>query len=145
MSDLTHLKAALARVTVRGSLSKLICPKFRIAENPDGSVDLVPQISVPDATWAAGGTGFFQDLESRHPLTAFQVERCSRDVHFCAKQARAALLRALEHELDESLYLDDTLFNPPEHWGVQLSLGDNRTSMDPCLSGCHLSQVDRRR
>lgn len=101
--------------SIKGSVAKLLSPRYEIRDQDDGSALLLLWIDVPDAT----SENRFDGLPSMHPLTRYQVDRCRRDSRFMANTVRTAIIRAFEHELDESLFVDDQQLFAPKHWGPE--------------------------
>jgi hypothetical protein len=89
------------RVEIAGSMGALLSPTYELVERPDGHY-VTLRIDVPDAN---GGPPF-KGLPSEHPITQYQRDRISRDPFFLANLLRTFVLRALEHELDESITID---------------------------------------
>lgn len=100
-------------IEVRGSLGTLLSPKVKLVTNSDGTIDISLKINVPDAKGMMGNL----QLESRHPLTDYTLGRMQRSHQFAGKLVRNALKDMLDHEIDESLFVDDDYFQIPKHWG----------------------------
>ena len=113
MNDILILNDLLKTIKLNYPISKLLNPKLEFVVNPDGSIDLSIKIDTYERTQ---GTEFLA-LESRHPVTDHWQARFRNRSRNIAEFVRISLLRTLEHELNESIFLNDERIFEPDHWG----------------------------
>jgi hypothetical protein len=108
-----ELNLILSNIEVKYPLRKLLNPQMKFLTNPDGSIDL----SVKIDTWERDTGNEFLELESRHPVNEHWKARFRNKPKNMAQFVHVVLLRTLEHELNESIWIDEERVFEPNHWG----------------------------
>ncbi len=113
------LNGCLRRVLVRAPLERLVGPRMEFVALPLGGV----RFSVRIDTFERESGQVMAGLESSYELPAGSVsywsERWQRDPMKLASYVRSCLLQALQHELDESIWIDGKRVFEPKHWGPE--------------------------
>jgi hypothetical protein len=110
---ISELNNLLAQIEIKDPMRKLLNPKLEFVANPDGSIDLSVRID----TWERNAGTQMLGLESRHPVDDHWKARFRNKPKNIAGFVKIALLRTIEHELDESIWcLGERIFEPA-HWG----------------------------
>ncbi len=115
MSELNieDLNKCLEQIELKYPIRKLLNPKLEFIANPDGSIDL----SVKIDTWERTSGTEFLALESRHPINDHWKARFRNKPKNIAVFIQSALLKTMEHELNESIWCMGERIFEPEHWG----------------------------
>ena len=110
-----ELNKLLTQIEIKEPMRKLLNPKLEFVVNPDGSIDL----SVKIDTWERNTGIEFLALESRHPVNDHWKARFRNKAKNMASFVHVALLRTIEHELNESIWCDGERIFEPKHWGPE--------------------------
>lgn len=112
-TEIISLNEALSKVEIRNPLRKLFNPQLEFIVNPDNSIDL----SVKIDTWERNTGEPFLALESRHPINEHWESRFRNKPKNIAEFVRIALIKTIEHELNESIWCFGERIFEPDHWG----------------------------
>lgn len=113
MTDIIDLNNALKEIKIKCPMRKLLNPKFEFILNPNNTIDLSIRID----TWERDIGTEFLGLESRHPVNEHWIARFRNKPKNIVQFVKIALLRTIEHELDESIWIDNERIFEPKHWG----------------------------
>lgn len=113
MNEIDNLNDLLNKIEIKNPFRKLFNPTLKFITNPDNSIDL----SVKIDTWERDTGVKFLQLESRHPINDHWKTRFRNKPINLAEFVRIALNRTIEHELNESIWLDEKRIFEPDHWG----------------------------
>lgn len=110
---ISELNDLLVQIEIKEPMRKLLNPKLEFIANIDGSIDLSVRID----TWERDTGIFFAGLESRHPVNDHWKARFRNKPTNVANFVHIALLRTIEHELNESIWCLGKRVFEPNHWG----------------------------
>lgn len=113
MNEIDSLNDLLKQIEIKFPICKLLNPKLEFVLNPDNSIDL----SVKIDTWERNTGIQFLALEYRHPINDHWKARFRNKPRNIAEFVRIALLRTIEHELNESIWINNERIFEPDHWG----------------------------
>ncbi len=111
--EIINLNDLLKQIEIKNPMRKLFNPKLEFILNPDNSIDLSVRID----TWERNTGEPFLSLESRHPVNDHWKARFRNKATNIANFVHVALLRTLEHELNESIWCGEKRIFEPDHWG----------------------------
>lgn len=120
MNEIDNLNNLLKQIEIKFPLRKLLNPKLEFVENPDNSIDLSVKIDTYERTTGEQ----FLALESRHPVNDHWKARFRNKPRNIANFVQVALLRTIEHELNESIWIENERIFEPDHWGPRGILDD---------------------
>ena len=109
-----QLNAALKRITIRDPIKSLLNPQLEFIETGEG-YRLSMKIDTIDSR--TGKRLFAIEANGMAPL--YLVGRLIRDERFMGKFVHTCLGQYLDHELSESIMIDDHFVVQPKHWGPE--------------------------
>ena len=112
-----ELNKVLADIEIRNPIKFLCAPKFIFLVRGE-RIELSVRISTVERNYGHKIDG----LESSFPISdvpsqEYWVDRYARDPSKLAKFVQSCLMQVLEHELNESIFLDGVRIFEPKHWG----------------------------